>query len=86
MAFLSKYTSYPVTSFTQRAPCLVIAMYSHSSPLKQKSMIECKTNINLSCGILVYRVEKSKVLTDFANPLLLIFVIASVTSLLFWIT
>ena len=57
---------------TQFAPELVTERYLRSFLLKTLSMKNVRQSINLSCGILVYRVEKSKVEMDSALFLALI--------------
>ena len=52
---------------THFAPNLVTAINSDGPPSKQKSIKLLRTNKSLSCGIFVYRVEKSKVDIHFAR-------------------
>ena len=55
-------------------------------PLKTKSIILRSTVTNLSCGILVYNVEKSKDETDFADLRAIDFLTTSKTGSRFWMT
>ena len=57
---------------THRTPDLETDKSLLGQPRKQKSMMSFKTETNLSWGILVYKVEKSKVEMDFARDFLLI--------------
>ena len=63
-----------------------MGIYWQGPPLKQQSLTEFKTEINLSCVILVYRIEKWMVLIYLLVPPLFSFIKVFVIFLLFWIT
>ena len=69
--------------FAHLAPYFPISIKCLSPPLKQKSIMSNKTFINLPCGIVVYKVEKSKHDIDVALPRLLRLLIEFMTGWLF---